>query len=107
MRLRGHSEADAHDYVPRAMLEEGRRKDPLARFELFLESGGHASKDELAAVWAAHASEVEEALSLALELPAPDPADASWGRWSEEGHPTRGRDVAGDPLAAGRWEEGS
>ncbi len=107
MRLRGHSEADAHAYVPREMLEEGRRKDPLARFELFLERGGHASKDELVAGWAARASEVEEALSTALDLPPPEAADASWGRWSEEGHPTRGRDVAGDPLAAGRWEEGS
>ena len=106
MRLRGHSEADAHDYVPREMLEEGRRKDPLARLELFLESEGHASRAELDATWSACAAQVEEALSAALELAPPAAEDAGWGRWSEEGHPTRGRGLAGDPQAAGHWEEG-
>jgi TPP-dependent pyruvate/acetoin dehydrogenase alpha subunit len=107
MRLRGHSEADAHDYVPAEMLEEGRRKDPLARFELFLEQAAHASRDELDAVWTKAGARVEAALNAALELPSPEAQDAGWGRWSEEGHPTRGRGVDGDPAAAGRWEAGS
>ncbi len=32
MRVRGHSEADDASYVPRALIEEGRRRDPVARF---------------------------------------------------------------------------
>lgn len=105
MRLRGHSEADAHDYVPAEMLEEGRRKDPLARYELWLESSGTAKRAELDATWAACAERVESSLAEALELPAPAGEDAAWGRWSEEGHPTRGRGIAGEVGGAGSWRE--
>ena len=107
MRLRGHSEADAHDYVPEEMLVEGRRKDPLARLERWLLETGQATREELDAAWERAARQVESSLEAALALPAPPAEDASWGRWSEEGHPTRGRGVPGDPKAAGRWEAGS
>jgi TPP-dependent pyruvate/acetoin dehydrogenase alpha subunit len=101
MRLRGHSEADDHAYVPREDLLEGRRKDPLARFELALRRDDVLDDARLGALRAAAEAELETTLKEALALPPPDPSEASWGRWSEEGHPSRGKGVPGVPgLAA-------
>jgi TPP-dependent pyruvate/acetoin dehydrogenase alpha subunit len=101
LRLRGHSEADDHAYVPREALEEGRRKDPLARFELMLREQGLLDDAAIAAAREEAERALEGALEAALALPAPDPSSLAWGRWSEEGHPTRGKDVPGRPGLAG------
>ena len=39
-RVRGHSEADKADYVPKELLEEWLKKDPIKRFEQYLTEEG-------------------------------------------------------------------
>lgn len=101
LRLRGHSEADAHEYVPKEQLEEGRRTEPLARFERYLREEGRLDDDSLEALKARVQADVESALEEASALPAPDGADLRYGVYSEEGHPSRGRGVPGIPGLAG------
>jgi TPP-dependent pyruvate/acetoin dehydrogenase alpha subunit len=108
LRLRGHSEADAHEYVPKEQLEEGRRTEPLARFERFLREEGALDDARLESLKQRVQAEVEDALAAASALPAPEGADVAWGVHSEEGHPSRGRGVAGVPGLAGRaFREGA
>jgi TPP-dependent pyruvate/acetoin dehydrogenase alpha subunit len=101
LRLRGHSEADAHDYVPKAQLEDGRRVEPLARFEATLTAWGLLDAARLEAATARINASIDAALDRALALAPPDGSEAGWGRFSEEGHPSRGRGVAGVPGLAG------
>jgi 2-oxoisovalerate dehydrogenase E1 component len=49
-RMRGHEEASGTDYVPKELLEEWSRKDPVARLEARLRESGIASEAELSAV---------------------------------------------------------
>jgi pyruvate dehydrogenase E1 component alpha subunit len=84
MRIRGHSEADNATYVPRALLDEWRGRDPLQRFEGWLEEAGlvdAAAKDALRAEVQA---EVDEALAWAEASAAPDPAEVTRGVYCEE-----------------------
>lgn len=102
LRLRGHSEADAHDYVPKEQLAQGRKTEPLARFEKSLLHWGVLTESSLQEIAARADAVLEAALERASALPQPDASGAGWGRWSEEGHPSRGRDVAGPPGVAAR-----
>jgi pyruvate dehydrogenase E1 component alpha subunit/2-oxoisovalerate dehydrogenase E1 component alpha subunit len=72
MRMRGHAEHDDMKYVPKQMLEEWERKDPIALFEAHLSSAG-ASALELQAVAARLEQELAEELAAAEASPFPDP----------------------------------
>jgi pyruvate dehydrogenase E1 component alpha subunit/2-oxoisovalerate dehydrogenase E1 component alpha subunit len=47
MRMRGHAEHDDFRYVPKPMLEEWGRRDPITRFEQWLLARGVASQGDL------------------------------------------------------------
>ena len=79
MRMRGHAEHDDMKYVPRQMLEEWARKDPLLRYEAHLLGQGIASKDELAAVVASIETSLREDLAFAEASPFPEPESAMSG----------------------------
>lgn len=79
MRMAGHAAHDDSRYVPRELLEEWRRKDPIERFERFLLEGGHATREELDAILAALEKQVDEDVEFALASPPP-PAE-----WAERG----------------------
>jgi TPP-dependent pyruvate/acetoin dehydrogenase alpha subunit len=74
MRMRGHAEHDDMKYVPPALLEEWRKKDPLLRFEEHLLKNGALAQSDLDGMNAG----IERYLQLELEaaeqspLPAPD-----------------------------------
>ena len=105
LRLRGHSEADAHDYVPKQELEAGRAIEPLARFEKSLRAWGLLDDAAHEALVARVTADLDAALDRATALPPPDGSEAGWGRFSEEGHPSRGRGVPGVPgLAASAFD---
>lgn len=70
-RMRGHEEASGTAYVPDALIEEWRGKDPLARYESHLIAHGLATAEDLAAVRATLAEEVRALADRALEAPAP------------------------------------
>jgi len=100
MRMRGHAEHDDMKYVPRQMLEEWARKDPLLRFEGHLLGQGIASKDELAAIVASIETSLREDLAFAEASPFPEPESAMSGVYAD-------RAVAPPtPPLVREWERG-
>ena len=71
MRMRGHAEHDAFEYVPKEMLEEWDKKDPVRKTaELLVKKG--LSKKEIEMIDQEAKSEIEEAIEYANGLPDPD-----------------------------------
>ena len=73
MRMHGHGAHDDMKYVPRALVEEWRAKDPIDRQSARLEALGvdvGALRDEVR-------EEVEAAVARALSGPMPDPSTAT------------------------------
>jgi TPP-dependent pyruvate/acetoin dehydrogenase alpha subunit len=85
MRVRGHSEADDASYVPRALVEEWRRRDPVERFERHLVQAGVLTASQADGLRAAALAEVDEAQAWAEASPPPDPADLERGIYCEGG----------------------
>ncbi len=73
-RVRGHSEADKADYVPREVREEWLTKDPIVRFEDFLTREKILTAEEKAVIEEKVKATVDDAVSFAEQSPAPDPA---------------------------------
>ena len=84
MRIRGHSEADNATYVPRALLDEWRGRDPVQRFEAWLAEAGALSAAGAEAVRVEVRAVVDEALAWAEASPAPDPSEVTRGVYCEE-----------------------
>jgi TPP-dependent pyruvate/acetoin dehydrogenase alpha subunit len=72
-RVRGHSEADRADYVPLELREEWMKKDPIARFEAYLEREDLLSGMEKEEIEKRVRAVVEDAVGYAEASPAPDP----------------------------------
>lgn len=79
MRMHGHSEHDSAKYVPRELLEEWKKKDPIANMERYLTEKNIAGKEELDGIDARVKKEIDEAEAFAEESPYPDPADGLKG----------------------------
>jgi TPP-dependent pyruvate/acetoin dehydrogenase alpha subunit len=75
MRMRGHAEHDAFEYVPKELLEEWGKKDPMTRIEAVMKKQKISPK-EIAAVKSAVESEISEAIEFALSKPGVDPKEA-------------------------------
>jgi TPP-dependent pyruvate/acetoin dehydrogenase alpha subunit len=75
MRMRGHAEHDAFEYVPKEMLEEWDKKDPVRKTSELLSKKG-ASKKEIEKIETEAKKEIEEAVAYANELPNPDSEEA-------------------------------
>lgn len=74
-RLKGHAEHDAQHYVPAGEIESWQARDPLARFEARLLEAGHATQQQLDAIAARVAEEVDRAREIAESSPMPE---AEW-----------------------------
>ncbi|HEX4835280.1 MAG TPA: thiamine pyrophosphate-dependent dehydrogenase E1 component subunit alpha [bacterium] len=83
MRMRGHSEADDASYVPKALIEEWRRRDPVDRLEKYLAETGLLPAAQGEALRAAVLAEVDEAQAWAEACPPPDPAELEHGVYCE------------------------
>ncbi|MEA2190346.1 MAG: hypothetical protein QOI73_467 [Solirubrobacteraceae bacterium] len=73
MRMHGHGAHDDMKYVPKALVEEWRKRDPIDRQSARASALGHdvdALREEVRA-------EVERAAEVALAGPMPDPATAT------------------------------
>jgi len=79
MRLRGHSEHDDASYVPKALLEEWRAKDPIGRYERRLRDSGMLDDEKEAEVGKRISAELEAAIAWAEASPFPDPAELEDG----------------------------
>jgi len=83
MRIRGHSEADDASYVPKALIEEWRRRDPVDRFEKRLLETQVLTAGQVEALRAAVLAEVDEAQAWAEASPPPDPSELERGVYCE------------------------
>jgi pyruvate dehydrogenase E1 component alpha subunit len=75
MRMHGHGAHDDMKYVPKALVEEWRKRDPIDRQSARVAQLGV----DVAAMRAEVLAEVEEAAKTALAGPMPDPATATDG----------------------------
>jgi TPP-dependent pyruvate/acetoin dehydrogenase alpha subunit len=82
MRMRGHSEHDDASYVPREMLEEWRKRDPILLFEARLREEGVLDEAGQAQVKSRIASELEAAVAWADASPFPEGKDVEQGVYS-------------------------
>jgi TPP-dependent pyruvate/acetoin dehydrogenase alpha subunit len=79
MRMRGHAIHDNMAYVPRDLLEEWTRRDPVMRFEAALRERELLDDAQLAEIQARVAAEVDDAQRFAENSPYPDPAPLEVG----------------------------
>jgi pyruvate dehydrogenase E1 component alpha subunit len=78
MRMLGHAIHDGAEYVPDELLDEWRGKDPLDRYRKRLLRAG-IGVDDLEAIDAAAAAQIDTAIADAEAAPWPDPADVGAG----------------------------
>jgi pyruvate dehydrogenase E1 component alpha subunit/2-oxoisovalerate dehydrogenase E1 component alpha subunit len=85
-RMKGHAEHDNAGYVPSALLESWKAKDPIARFEAKLLEDGTASQADLDAIQQRVRKEVDDATDEAERSPMPNPEDAGRGLFAGDGY---------------------
>ncbi len=83
MRMLGHAIHDGAEYVPRALLEEWARRDPLDAIERRILETGAADADELDEIKQRCAVEVQDAIDFAEAGPLPDPATVAEGVYAD------------------------
>ncbi|MBI3808990.1 MAG: thiamine pyrophosphate-dependent dehydrogenase E1 component subunit alpha [Nitrospirae bacterium] len=72
MRMHGHSEHDSAKYVPRKLLEEWKKKDPILKAERMLMQLGYADETMFREVGERAAKEVEAGAEFAERSPLPE-----------------------------------
>src|SRR5260221_14578373 len=83
MRMRGHAEHDDMRYVPKELLEEWAKKDPIQRYEDHLLGRGLATAEDLQAVVARIEASLAEDLAFAEGSPFPDPTSGISGVYAD------------------------
>jgi TPP-dependent pyruvate/acetoin dehydrogenase alpha subunit len=83
MRMHGHAEHDPADYVPREMLEEWSKKDPVELFEKALVGAGVLDDDTVKATRDNARQAAIAARKKALSDPMPDPATVEVGVYAD------------------------
>ena len=73
MRMMGHAIHDGAEYVPRELLAEWEKKDPVARYQAKLLAEKVTDSDELNEIRQRAAVEIEDAIEFAEASPLPDP----------------------------------
>jgi len=77
MRMRGHAEHDDMKYVPPALLEEWKGKDPLLRFEEHLLKNGVLAQSDLDGMNAGSTATSSWSWTRPRRAPSPPPTRAS------------------------------
>jgi TPP-dependent pyruvate/acetoin dehydrogenase alpha subunit len=83
MRMHGHAEHDPADYVPRELLEEWQKRDPVALFENVLLEHGLIDEETASKTREAARQKAIEARKKALADPLPDPATVKRGVYAD------------------------
>jgi len=83
MRMRGHAEHDDMKYVPAALLEEWKAKDPLARYEKHLLESALAAQSDLDAIGAMIERQLDADVAFAEASPFPDAASGLDGVYGD------------------------
>ncbi|MCX6046052.1 MAG: thiamine pyrophosphate-dependent dehydrogenase E1 component subunit alpha [Chloroflexi bacterium] len=83
MRMMGHAIHDGAEYVPRELLAEWERKNPVILFEQQLLAQGLTDQEELDEIKHRCEIEVTDAIEYAEKAPLPDPATVEQGVYAE------------------------
>lgn len=83
MRMRGHAIHDNMAYVPPALLEEWRARDPIMRLEERLRSMGLIDDSSLEELIGRIEGDIDAALAFADSAPYPDPATLQHGVYAD------------------------
>src|SRR5436190_18119138 len=102
MRMHGHGAHDDMSYVPKKMLEEWARRDPIDRYAERLVADCGFAPGEVEEIRSEVQAYVDECAARALSLPMPEPASATEGVFAD----------AWEPLGDGRapwshWGQGN
>ncbi len=73
-RMRGHEEASGTKYVPKKLLEEWAKRDPIARFERHLVKQRRLSRKEMKSIRAELLAEIESSIERAFQEPDVEPS---------------------------------
>jgi pyruvate dehydrogenase E1 component alpha subunit len=85
MRMRGHAFHDDARYMPRELLDEWEKKDPIPRYERVLQERGVLTPEIGKQIEERVMADLEEAQSFAEQSPLPDPMDLEKGVYHEPG----------------------
>jgi TPP-dependent pyruvate/acetoin dehydrogenase alpha subunit len=86
MRMRGHAQHDAAEYVPKQMFEQWKKRDPLDRYEKFLSDNKLWNAKTKQEIDARIASEIRADVEFAENSPFPPPELAGEGVYCEGCH---------------------
>lgn len=86
-RMRGHAAHDNQSYVPKDVLDQWRKRDPIAHLEKSLKENKIASAKDIDQVNKRAASLLDEDLAWAESQPSPVPEDALGGVYAEDSKP--------------------
>lgn len=84
MRMHGHSEHDSAKYVPRELLEEWKKKDPILKAEQMLAQLGYADEATFREVGERVTKEVEAGVDFAERSPLPEGRETLDGVFATE-----------------------
>lgn len=79
LRMEGHAVHDDAAYVPRELLDEWERRDPIVRFRTWLRDHADLSEEEDARIVERVKQQLNDALERAEASPEPDPATLADG----------------------------
>jgi TPP-dependent pyruvate/acetoin dehydrogenase alpha subunit len=82
MRMKGHAEHDDARYVPKAMIEVWRQRDPILVFERMLQAEGLLNEREKSKIEARIEEEIRADLAFAEASPFPAPEGANRSPWA-------------------------
>ena len=83
MRMHGHAAHDNAWYVPKPLLDQWKKKDPIIRFEKLLSTEGVLTQNKKSSMMEEIQKQVEEATKIALEAPYAPGKDAAEGVYAE------------------------
>jgi TPP-dependent pyruvate/acetoin dehydrogenase alpha subunit len=84
MRMHGHSEHDPAKYVPQALLEEWKIKDPILKAEAMLKALGYADEADFQDIDARAKKEIEAGVEWAEQSPLPEGPETLEGVFATE-----------------------
>jgi pyruvate dehydrogenase E1 component alpha subunit len=84
MRMHGHSEHDPAKYVPRELLEEWKKKDPILKAEQLLKQLGYGDEVYFYEVGERAKKEVEAGVEYAEQSPLPEGPEVLEGVFAEK-----------------------
>ncbi|MEO8166730.1 MAG: thiamine pyrophosphate-dependent dehydrogenase E1 component subunit alpha [bacterium] len=79
MRMQGHSASDDASYIPKGMIEEWQKKDPIQKFEKVLMNDRVLTEASQKEIRAQISAEIEDAMNFALESEYAPGEDAAEG----------------------------